>query len=86
MFTLRLEWVRAGEKEHSMHQAMDYQVQRQGANDDRGMGARTVIALNPGSEDPVELVLDGHQVCYVMNEQGQTVDTIRNQKPKRRHT
>lgn len=80
MFTLRLEWIRSGEKEHSMHQAEDYQVQRAGANDEHGIGARTVITLNPDSDTPKELVLDGHQVVYVMNEAGQTVDTIRNQR------
>ena len=62
------------------------QVQHVDANDDRGMGARTVIALFNPDKDPTELVLDGHQVCYVMNEQGQTIDTIRNQKQQRRHT
>lgn len=86
MFTLRVQWVRSGATEHSMHQAESYQVQRVDANDDRGMGARTVIALFNPDKDPSELVLDGHQVCYVMNEQGQTIDTIRNQKQQRRHT
>lgn len=86
MFTLRVEWVRGGSKEHSMHGAHSYQVQHVDANDERGMGCRTVITLFDPDKDPEELVLDGHHICFVMNEQGQTVDTIRNQKQQRRRT
>lgn len=82
MFTLRLEWSRNGKREHSMHQAEEYLVQHAGENDEHGLGARTVITLNPDADEPKELTLDGSQVVYVMNEQGQTVDTIRN--PRRR--
>lgn len=82
MFTLRLEWSRNGTREHSMHQARKYLVQHSGEQDDRGFGSRTMITLDPGTDDQEELILDGSQVVYVMNEQGQTVDTIRNQ-PRR---
>lgn len=82
MFTLRLEWSRNGTREHSMHQARKYLVQHAGEADEHGIGMRTIITLNPDTEDVEELILDGAQVVYVMNEQGQTVDTIRN--PRRR--
>lgn len=86
MFTFQVQWVRNGREEHSGHQADSYQVQHVDANDERGMGCRTVITLFNPDKDPEELVLDGHHVCYIMNEQGQTVDTIRNQKKQRRRT
>jgi hypothetical protein len=70
MFVLRIEWKRAGEPEHSMHECSEYTVQRQ--------QGRTVITMDPNADAPRELVLDGAQVVYAMNEQGRTVDTIRN--------
>lgn len=78
MFTFRLEWTRGGKREHSMHQAEEYQVQHEGADDTAGIGARKVITLNPDSDTPKQLILDGKtQVVYVMNDAGQTVDRIR---------
>ena len=73
MFTLRIEWDRAGEKEHSLKECSDYTVQQQ--------GGRTVITMDPDTDAPRELILDGGQVVYAMNEQGRTVDTIG--KPER---
>lgn len=69
MFTLRLEWQRRGESEHSMHECREYQVQRE--------AGRTIVTLDPNGSDPRELIVDSAAVIYVMNSSGQTVDTIR---------
>lgn len=69
MFTLRIEWKRAGETEHSMHECNEYSVQQ--------VAGRTTITMDQGTDKPRELVVDGASVLYAMNEQGRTVDTIR---------
>lgn len=75
MITLRVEWKRGDVLEHSMHECSEYLVQYR--------GGRTVITLDQGRPEPAELVLDGAQTVYAMNEHGKTIDTIRPQKEKR---
>lgn len=76
MLTLRLEWERGGKLEHSMHECTEYMVQTQ--------AGRTVITLNQGGAEPTELVLDGSQTVYAMNEHGKTIDKIKPIKTERR--
>lgn len=71
MFTLRVEWVRGGETEYSMHECGTYQKQRQAAD------GRVVITMDQDGAEPHDLILEADQVVYVMNASGKTVDTIR---------
>lgn len=77
-FTLRVEWERGGETEYTMYECMTYQKQRQAAD------GRIVITLDQDTDTPRELLLDEGHTVYVMNAQGQTCDTIRNQPQRRR--
>lgn len=74
MFTLRVEWKRAGEVEYSMHECSEYSVQKQAAD------GRTVVAMDQGTPEPRDLLLEAGQVVYVMNASGKTVDTIGKKK------
>lgn len=74
MFTLRVEWQRGGETEYSMHQCTEYQVQIE------AKGGRTIVAMDGNTPAPRELILESGQVVFVMNEQGKTVDTIRQKR------
>jgi hypothetical protein len=76
MITLRVEWKRGGQLEHSMHECKEYQVQNR--------GGRTIITLDQGTGEPTELTLDGSQTVYAMNEHGKTIDKIKPERTERR--
>ncbi len=74
MFTLRVEWTRCGQTEYSVHECNTYQRQQRAAD------GRTVITMDQDTSEPRELLLEGDQVVYVMNQQGNTIDTIRTKR------
>lgn len=76
MFTIRVEWQRGGETEYSMHQCATFQKQTHAAD------GRVVLAMDQDTDQPRDLILEPDHVVYIMNAEGRTIDTIRQQPRK----